>query len=216
MSASDEYDKHTEYWLRNLSWDLERLGVQGAQVMEVNGVPYEVRVQPDTYAQLRRLDVPAAAEGQPFDFSALDLGADRAAQAAFLASMPHLHAALSGPGEVPVQTLRAAHAELHGRGVHARVMTGSAADLTEWATRSPLSETTAVSVFCLPPEGTHARRLGPAVLLASDTRAAHRRDLAALTTLAAPGDRVILIGMHVRLLGELRAVSGLYVSARLT
>lgn len=214
VSMSDRYDKHTEFWLRDLTLDLEALGVRGPQVVEVEGVRYEVQVQPNMYAQVRRLD-PAAAEGKPFDFAALDLGADRAAQAAFLASIPHLHAALTGPGEVPVATLRAAHAELHGRGVHGHVMTGRAADVTEWATRSPLAETTAVSAFSFPADGTVARRLGAAVLLASEPRAAHRRNLAALIAQAGAGERLILIGMHVRLLGELRAASGLYVIAQL-
>lgn len=150
-----------------------------------------------------------------FDFSALDAAAHQAAQAAFLASIPNLNAALTGARDVPVTTLRAAHAELRGRGVHPHVMAASAAQVTEWATRTPLTDTTAVSVFCLPPGAEVAWRLRPAVLLASDARAAHQRTLMELLSRASSGDRVILIGMHVRLFGELRAASGLYVTATL-
>lgn len=55
MSQSDQYSKHADYDLRDLTWELQDLGVSGPQLVQVGGVTYEVQVPDSAYAQVRRV-----------------------------------------------------------------------------------------------------------------------------------------------------------------
>lgn len=130
----------------------------------------------------------------------------------FAALAPTLHhLAMYDVGyRVPLTQLRRAHLELQAQDVAPTTQTLTAWEAVEAILEAPRTDVTCVLAFTLDEDRTRFAR--QATLLPSQHAVMDldRESVTRLFGLASPGDRVVLIGVHVRRFAEPVAASGLY------
>lgn len=131
-------------------------------------------------------------------------------RSAFAALAPTLHhLAMYDVGyRVPLTQLRRAHLELQAQDVAPTTQTLTAREAVEMILAAPRTDVTCVLAFTLDEDRTRFAR--QATLLPQPHAVMDRAAVTDLFGEASPGDRVVIIGVHVRRFAEPVAASGLY------